>query len=343
MNHDAWAAIALESHPFTVWRMHELYIEAGVDVITTNTCSSARHNLLPIGLGDKVHELNLRAVMLAQDARDGRAKERTVWIGGSVSSYGLMAGAEPGWQDFEYFRGRQETSYTQARTNLREQAEILAEAGVDFLIAESTGSTMQRRWVIEECFATVVRLQVPPGLRRRRAQGGQRVRRGLRRRVRLTRRSRRRGRHRVSLAGGRHRSSNRHGQDALERSDLCLPGSGANGLCRRPPQRFRRDQDDPRCVRSAGPALGLAMRTGDRRMLRDRIGVHPSSACRAARTTAGIGIFPPLWRTEHAADRRDPRPARTVAVAVNVRGRELVWIGLRVEDRQERLRSNSLP
>ena len=154
MSHDAWAAIALETHPFTVRRLHELYIDAGVDVITTNTYSSARHNLLPLGLGDRVHELNLRAVMLAQDARDRRAKERAVWIGGSVSNYGLMAGAESGWQDFQYFRGRVETSDAQARANLREQAEILAESGVDFLIAEPTGSTVQRRWVIEECIAT---------------------------------------------------------------------------------------------------------------------------------------------------------------------------------------------
>ena len=154
MSHDAWAAIALESHPFTVRRLHELYIEAGADVITTNTYSSARHNLLPLGLGDKVHELNLRAVMLAQDARDRLAKERPVWIGGSVSNYGLMAGAEPGWQDFQYFRGRVETTENQARANLREQAEILAESGVDFLVAEPTGSTIQRRWVIEACLAT---------------------------------------------------------------------------------------------------------------------------------------------------------------------------------------------
>ena len=154
MSHDAWAAIALESHPFTVRRLHELYIGAGVDVITTNTYSSARHNLLPLGLGDKVHELNLRAVMLAQDARDRLAKERPVWIGGSVSNYGLMAGGEPGWQDFQYFRGRVETTENQARANLREQAEILVESGVDFLIAEPTGSTVQRRWVIEACLAT---------------------------------------------------------------------------------------------------------------------------------------------------------------------------------------------
>ena len=153
MSHDAWAAIALETHPFTVRRLHELYIDAGVDVITTNTYASARHNLMPLGLGDKVHELNLRAVMLARDARDRMARERKVWIGGSVSNYGLMAGSEPGWQDYRYFRDRTETSDDQARSNLREQAEILADAGVDFLIAEPTGSSVQRRWVFEACLA----------------------------------------------------------------------------------------------------------------------------------------------------------------------------------------------
>ena len=154
LSRDAWAAIALETHPFTVRRLHELYIDAGADVVTTNTYASARHNLVPLGLGDKVHELNLRAVMLAQDARERAAKKRPVWIGGSVSNYGLMAGAEQGWADYQYFRDRVETSENQARANLREQAEILAESGVDFLIAEPTGSTVQRRWVFEACVAT---------------------------------------------------------------------------------------------------------------------------------------------------------------------------------------------
>ena len=38
--------------------------------------------------------------------------------------------------------------------NLREQAEILAGGGVDFLLAEATGSSEQRRWVIEACLST---------------------------------------------------------------------------------------------------------------------------------------------------------------------------------------------
>ena len=56
-----------------------------------------------------------------------------------------MAGAEPGWKDYQYFRDRVETSENQARANLSEQAEILAESGVDFLIAEPTGRAGPRR------------------------------------------------------------------------------------------------------------------------------------------------------------------------------------------------------
>ncbi|MGI9336570.1 MAG: homocysteine S-methyltransferase family protein, partial [Gammaproteobacteria bacterium] len=132
----------------------ENYIGAGVDVITVNSYASARHNLEPIGLGEKTGELNLRAVMLAQDARDRCAKERPIYIAGSVSNYGLLAGAEPGWAELPYFQGRTETSDAQAQANLREHAEILAQAGVDLLLAEPTGSTTQRRWVVEACLAT---------------------------------------------------------------------------------------------------------------------------------------------------------------------------------------------
>ena len=159
MNNQAWAAAALETHPFTVRRMHENYIDAGVDVITTNTYSAGRQNLEPIGLVEKLEELNLRAVMLAQDARDARAKDRPVYIAGSVSNFGLVAGGDSEWRNsdrrsHQLMYGRSETSDAQARSNLREQAEILAEAGVDFLAAEATGSTEQRHWVIEACVST---------------------------------------------------------------------------------------------------------------------------------------------------------------------------------------------
>ncbi len=154
----AWAASALESHPSTVRRMHEQYIEAGADIITTNTYASARHNLEPLGLVDKVTELNLRAVMLAQDARDKAARDRPVLIAGSVSSFGIRVANEADYAD-----RWTETSEAQAQANLHHQAEILAEAGVDFLLAEASGGNTQRKWVVEACVATG--LPVWPGFK----------------------------------------------------------------------------------------------------------------------------------------------------------------------------------
>jgi len=70
MNVTDRAAAGLHTHPYTVRHMHANYIKAGVDIITTNTYASARHNLEPMGLGDLTTELNIRAVVLAQEARD---------------------------------------------------------------------------------------------------------------------------------------------------------------------------------------------------------------------------------------------------------------------------------
>jgi S-methylmethionine-dependent homocysteine/selenocysteine methylase len=150
-----WAAMANHTHPYTVRKMHEDYIRAGVDVITTNTYSAARHNYEPVGLSDQVIEMNLRAVALAQEARD-RVAEKPVHIGGSVSNFGA-------WTEDQYqrwftprargtgygFRTRSLVTEAQVRRNLREQAEILADAGVDFLMAEATGDIEQREWVLE--------------------------------------------------------------------------------------------------------------------------------------------------------------------------------------------------
>ena len=154
MHGTAWAAAALQTHPYTVRQLHEVYIKAGVDVLTTNTYSSARHNLEPLGLGDLTTELNIRGVVLAREARDRAARDRPVFIGGAVSNYGLVTAAEP--RRRVYGTGPRRTALTpeQTQQNLREQAAILAEAGVDFMLAESTGGMEHRKWVVQACLAT---------------------------------------------------------------------------------------------------------------------------------------------------------------------------------------------
>ncbi len=149
MNNYAWAAAALQTHPYTVRHMHEAYIKAGVDIVTTNTYASARHNLEPLGLGDLTAELNIRAVALAREARDRAAKDRPVYIAGSVSNFGLVTGGET--RRYRSLLNRSAITAEQTQANLREQAEILADAGVDFLLCESTGSLQHRKWVSQAC------------------------------------------------------------------------------------------------------------------------------------------------------------------------------------------------
>ncbi|MBI1777980.1 MAG: homocysteine S-methyltransferase family protein [Proteobacteria bacterium] len=160
MDNTAWAAMALQTHPFTVRHMHEQYIKAGADVITTNSYSAARHNLDPLGLGDLTVELNLRAAILARQARETAAGGRDVLIGGSVSNFGMIMGGEGGRSLHRLAKRRSLFTEEQLKANLREQAETLAEAGVDFFLVEGTGSNTHRKWIIEACKATGLPLWV---------------------------------------------------------------------------------------------------------------------------------------------------------------------------------------
>ena len=120
----AWSAAALLTHPDTVRAVHEDYIRAGADVITANSFSTARHVLELAGMGDRVRELNTRSVALAREARDNVAGKRPVYIAGSISTF------DPGLDE------RNRPSPAAAQANYREQAERLAEAGVDLIVLE---------------------------------------------------------------------------------------------------------------------------------------------------------------------------------------------------------------
>ena len=161
MNEQSWAGAPNLTHPSTVLQMHINYIKAGADVITTNTYSSARHNLEPMGHGELTVELNMRAVHIAQEAIYRANVDRPVYIAGAVSNFGLLNGGE--YRSMQQRRARQGRATTrrggfhrrgaitveQSKDNLKEQANILAEAGVDFMLAESTGSLEHRKWISE--------------------------------------------------------------------------------------------------------------------------------------------------------------------------------------------------
>ena len=110
------------TEPEAVYRVHQAYIEAGAQIIETNTFGANRFKLAPLGLGDEVQKLNSRGVKIAREARDSARRE--VLVAGSMGPLGLGVQSrhpEPG--------EIQEIFY--------EQALALEERGVDLYILET--------------------------------------------------------------------------------------------------------------------------------------------------------------------------------------------------------------
>jgi homocysteine S-methyltransferase len=141
MDDVAWDAAALATHPDVVREVHEDYIEAGAEVITTNTFATARHVLEPAGLGDRFRSLNTRAVTLAREARENVA-EGPVSIAGSISTMSARTD--------QSYKPRAEV----ARDNYQVQAEILAESGVDLIVLEMLRDLEHASYAVEAAVAT---------------------------------------------------------------------------------------------------------------------------------------------------------------------------------------------
>ncbi len=140
MDNAAWCGAANKTHSDVVRAMHADYVRAGAGVITANTFATARHVLEPAGFGDEVETINRTAVRLAREARD-EAADGPVWIAGSMSSTGPLTAI--GLPDD-----------ARAGANYREQAELLAEAGIDLIIAEMMTHTGNATLVVEAALQT---------------------------------------------------------------------------------------------------------------------------------------------------------------------------------------------
>jgi S-methylmethionine-dependent homocysteine/selenocysteine methylase len=127
MDNELWCGLANVSHWDVVCQAHADFIEAGADVLITNTYPCAP---FVFELGDRAElfeEANVRAVQAAQAARSGTAADRDILIAGSLSAYGLRWARE---------RGLSSVSGSKLLKSYRAQADLLKDAGVDVLILE---------------------------------------------------------------------------------------------------------------------------------------------------------------------------------------------------------------
>ncbi len=107
-------------NPDMIIRVHKDYLEAGADIITTNTFGGNRYKLTLKGLGDKVYEINKKGAEIARSVAKDRA-----YVAGSMGPIGKMI-APLG-----------DISFEEAVSYYKEQGEALAEGGVDFYLVET--------------------------------------------------------------------------------------------------------------------------------------------------------------------------------------------------------------
>jgi homocysteine S-methyltransferase len=111
------------SQPDLIRGIHHEYLQAGAEVIETNTFGGNSVRLERHGLGDKVHDINFHGARLAKEA----AKSFDAWVAGAVGPLGIRI--EP--------LGKM--SFQETRDIFRQQIAALLEGGVDILILETFG------------------------------------------------------------------------------------------------------------------------------------------------------------------------------------------------------------
>ena len=142
------------SQPHMIEEIHRQYLEAGADIIETNTFNSSSISMAEYGLENRVADLNFAGAQAARRAADPfrvRPGERRRFVAGSMGPTPRTASLS---QDVANpaLRG---VTFDQLREAYRTQTEALVEGGVDLLLLETVFDTLNAKaalFAIEEYF-----------------------------------------------------------------------------------------------------------------------------------------------------------------------------------------------
>jgi 5-methyltetrahydrofolate--homocysteine methyltransferase len=122
--------------PDVIAEIHRGYLEAGADLLETNTFNAQVISQSDYGLEDVVYELNVAAARLARreaDAMTARTPERPRFVIGVLGPTNRTASLSPDVND----PGFRNVTFAQLAGAYRTQAEALLEGGVDLLMVET--------------------------------------------------------------------------------------------------------------------------------------------------------------------------------------------------------------
>ena len=140
--------------PEIISEIHTQFLEAGADIIETNTFNATGISQADYNLESVAKEINVAAAKLARACVDNFVKDnstRQCFVAGSIGPTNKTASMSPDVNRPEY----RAVTFDDLVTTYREQAEGLIEGGVDILLVETTFDTLNLKaaiFAIEELF-----------------------------------------------------------------------------------------------------------------------------------------------------------------------------------------------
>ena len=119
------------TRPDVIRSIHEAYLDAGADCLSTNTFGCAPYVLAEYGLADRCHDIALAAARIAREAADGRStRDRPRFVLGAMG---------PGTRTITVTGG---VTFDEVLDAYYRQARALIEGGVDALLLETCQDTL---------------------------------------------------------------------------------------------------------------------------------------------------------------------------------------------------------
>ncbi|MEE8452357.1 MAG: homocysteine S-methyltransferase family protein, partial [Thermoguttaceae bacterium] len=150
------------TQPGAITEIHRGYLEAGADIVCTNSFNANAVSMADYDLIDEVGRINRAAVQCAKDAITAvrQTDDRPRFVAGSIGPTNRTASLSPDVND----PGYRAVTFDDLVANYSEQVTVLVEAGVDLLLAETVFDTLNLKaclFAIEQVFdRQAVRLPV---------------------------------------------------------------------------------------------------------------------------------------------------------------------------------------
>ena len=132
------------TQPHAIEAVHKKYLEAGADIIETNTFSATTIAMADYHMEDLVYELNYESAKIARKVCDeftAITPEKPRFVAGSIGPTNKTASLSPDVND----PGYRAITFDELRIAYKQQAEALLDGGSDILLVETIFDTLNAK------------------------------------------------------------------------------------------------------------------------------------------------------------------------------------------------------